>query len=153
MPSEPVTVTQTLEPWGPATAIELTPEQVDQLGGGRRAAVRVTVGERSARLRVAVMGGRIVIGLSKATRAELGVDLGDTVTAVVSLDESPREVEVPAELAAALEGDRTAYEMFGALAYTHRKEYAVWVGEAKRPETRVRRAAQAVEMIRSGERR
>lgn len=153
MPSEPVTVTQTLEPWGPATAIELTPEQVDQLGGGRRAAVRVTVGERSARLRVAVMGGRIVIGLSKATRAELGVDLGDTVTAVVSLDESPREVEVPAELAAALEGDRTAYEMFGARAYTQRKAYAGGGGEAKRPETRVRRAAQAVEMIRSGERR
>ena len=42
---------------------------------------------------------------------------------------------------------RTAYE---GLAYSHRKEYAVWVGEAKRPETRARRAAQALSMLAEG---
>ncbi|SFI23844.1 MULTISPECIES: DUF1905 domain-containing protein [Microbacterium] len=56
---------------GPATAIELTDEQVAELGGGKRAAVIVPIGERSARLRLAVMGGRNLIGMSKAARAEL----------------------------------------------------------------------------------
>ena len=36
------------------------------------------------------------------------------------------------------------------MAYTHRKEYARWIAEAKREETRDRRVAQALEMIRAG---
>jgi uncharacterized protein YdeI (YjbR/CyaY-like superfamily) len=36
------------------------------------------------------------------------------------------------------------------LAYTHRKECAVWVTGAKRTETRQRRVTQAIEMIREG---
>ena len=60
------------------------------------------------------------------------------------------EVDVPAELDAALSGDARA--AFDALAASHRREYAEWVAEAKRPETRVRRAERAVEMLRSGER-
>ena len=57
------------QPFGPAAAFALTDHQVDAIGGGKRAAVRVTVANRSARLRLAVMGGENVIGLSKAARA------------------------------------------------------------------------------------
>jgi uncharacterized protein YdeI (YjbR/CyaY-like superfamily) len=39
------------------------------------------------------------------------------------------------------------------MAFTHRKEYARWIAEAKRTETRQRRVAQAVEMIRAGQTR
>jgi len=42
---------------------------------------------------------------------------------------------------------------FERMAFTHRKEYPRWVAEAKRDETRDRRVAQAVEMIRSGKTR
>ncbi len=148
-----LTVTTTLEPVGPATAILLSDAQVAELGGGKRAAVRVEIEGRSARLRLAVMGGQNCIGMSKAARAELGVEIGDEVTATISLDEAPREVEMPAELTAALADEpalRTAYE---GLAFTHRKEYAVWVGEAKQAVTRERRAAKALEMLRSGQTR
>jgi uncharacterized protein YdeI (YjbR/CyaY-like superfamily) len=34
------------------------------------------------------------------------------------------------------------------MAFTHRKEYARWIGEAKREQTRERRVAQALEMLR-----
>jgi uncharacterized protein YdeI (YjbR/CyaY-like superfamily) len=37
------------------------------------------------------------------------------------------------------------------MSYTHRKEYADWIEEAKRPETRARRVTKAVGMIREGE--
>lgn len=145
-----LTLTTTLEPQGPATAIVLTDEQAAGLGGGKRAAVRVTIGDRTARLRLAVMGGQNLIGLSKAARAELGVGIGDEVTATIELDDTPREVEVPPALAAALAADPVAAQAFEALAYSHRKEYAVWVGEAKREETRDRRVAQAIERLREG---
>jgi len=57
MESVALHVRTTLEPVGPATAIELTDAQVEQLGGGKRAAVRVAIGDKSARLRLAGMGG------------------------------------------------------------------------------------------------
>lgn len=52
-----VKVKQKLKPQGSATAIILTAAQVDELGGGKRAAVTVTIGKNSVRLRLAVMGG------------------------------------------------------------------------------------------------
>ena len=129
-----------LVPFGPATAIELTDAQVAELGGGKRAAVVVGIGGRSARVRLAVMDGRNVIGLSKAVRAGLGVEIGDEVDATVALDTQERDVEVPADLATALDagGVRTAFD---ALSPSRRKELARSVAEAKRPETRERRIA------------
>jgi hypothetical protein len=145
-----LTVTQTLQQSGPATALVLTDEQVEELGGGKRAAVMVRIGDKQARLRLAVMGGQNLIGMSKAARAELGVDFGDEVTATITLDEAPREVEVPAELAEALATDPGAAAAYERLAFTHRKEYARWVGEAKKEATRQRRAAEALQMLRDG---
>lgn len=143
-------VETTLEPFGPAGAILLTDEQVQTLGGGKRAAVVVSVGGHSARLRLAVMGGKNCIGMSTAVRADLGLAIGDPVSARIALDGAPREVEVPAELAAALATDPAVAAAYERLAYTHRKEYATWVAEAKKQPTRDRRAAQAVEMLREG---
>lgn len=137
-----------LVPFGPATAIELTDAQVDALGGGKRAAVVVGIGGRSARVRLAVMDGKNVIGLSKAVRAQLGVEIGDEVDATIALDTAEREVEVPDDLATALAaaGVRAAFD---ALSYSRRKELARGVAEAKRPETRERRVAAVVEELTS----
>ncbi|MCD6640585.1 MAG: YdeI/OmpD-associated family protein [Nocardioides sp.] len=140
----------TLEPFGPAGAFLLGDDQVAELGGGRRAAVVVTVGDASVRVRLSVMGGENCIGLSKANRAALGVEVGDVVDAVVSLDEEPREVDVPPELAAVLAAEPEARARYDALAYTHRKEFATWVAEARRQATRDRRAAQTLDMLREG---
>jgi hypothetical protein len=57
---------------------------------------------------------------------------------------------VPEALAAALAGDPAAKASFDGMAFTHRKEYARWIAEAKREETRDRRVAQALEMLREG---
>ena len=38
-------ISTVLEPVGPATALELTDAQVAELGGGKRAPVRVTIGD------------------------------------------------------------------------------------------------------------
>ena len=135
-----------LAPMGPATAIELTDAQVAELGGGERAAVVVGIGGRTARVRLAVMDGRNLIGLSKAVRAGLGVEIGDEVDATVELDIAEREVDMPTDLAAALDaaGTRAAFD---ALSFSRRKELARGVAEAKRPETRERRIVAAVEEL------
>lgn len=141
---------RTAEPAGPAAAFVLTDDEVERLAGGKRAPVRVTIGEHTAELRLAVMGGCNMIGMSKAARADLGVEIGGEYDVRIELDTQPRVVDVPDELAAALRDSKPAAAAYDALAYTHRKEYAVWVGSAKKPETRLRRAAEAVAMLEAG---
>lgn len=140
-------LTAVLEPRGPAGALVLTDEQVAELSERKAAPVRVTVGDRTARLRVARMGGENLIGFSKAVRAELGVEIGDTLEVEIALDDAPREVEVPPELAEALAANPAARAAFDALAYSHRKEHARAVADAKRPETRARRVAAVIDAL------
>jgi uncharacterized protein YdeI (YjbR/CyaY-like superfamily) len=54
---------------------------------------------------------------------------------------------VPDELANALGRNGTARTVFDGLSYSHRREYAQHVAEAKRPETRARRAERAIEQL------
>ena len=136
-----------LVPFGPATAIELSDEQVAELGGGKRAAVVVGIGGNTAQVRLGVMDGRNLIGLSKAVRAQLGVEIGDEVDATVALDTAEREVDVPADLAVALDAEPRVRAAFDALSYSRRKELARGVAEAKRPETRERRIASALDEL------
>ena len=119
-------LTRVLAPRGPAGALVLTDEEVAVLGGGKRAAVLVRVGDREARLRLGVMGGENLIGMSKATRTDLGLEVGQQVTATITVDEAPREVDVPDDLAVALAGDAAAKDAFEALPFSARKEFAVW---------------------------
>jgi uncharacterized protein YdeI (YjbR/CyaY-like superfamily) len=107
----------------------------------------------SWRTTVTRMGGEFLVGLSKAVRQEAGAEAGDIVEVKLELDTAPREVEVPEALSKALAGDGEARAAFNGLAYTHRKEYARWIDEAKRDETRERRVAQALEMLRQGKTR
>lgn len=149
----PLHLRTTLVTAGPACAIVLTDEQVEQLGAGKRAPVRVTIGETTERLRVARMGGQNLIGFNKQVRAAFGVEAGDVVEAVIEVDDAPRTVDVPDDLAAALRQAPDAQALFEALSFTHAKEYARWVTEAKRPETRARRVAQTIELLRAGKTR
>ncbi len=63
------------------------------------------------------------------------------------------EPEVPAELAQALATEDAAAATFAAFPPGCRREYCEWISEAKRPETRARRVAEAVAMLREGKRR
>ena len=65
--------------------------------------------------------------------------------------QSSSTMEVPTELAAALTKNRKAQEFFDALDKTNRYAFCWRVHTAKKPETRVARAAKFVEMLARGE--
>ena len=143
-----------LQARGPAATVVLDDGQVAAVGeGAKRFPVVATVNGYTWRTSVARMGGESLVGLSRQVRERAGVAAGDTVDVVLLLDREPREVEVPDDLAAALAADAEAKAIFDALAFTHRKEYARWITEAKRDDTRQRRLSQAIEMIRAGKTR
>lgn len=62
-------------------------------------------------------------------------------------------LELPHDFAAALKGDRKASQGFGAFSPSHKREYVVWINEARRPETRQKRIATAIGWIREGKSR
>lgn len=146
-----VKMTTTLVRRGPAAAVVLNEDHVAAVGeGAKRFPVRATVNGYSWRTTVTPMRGEFLVGLNRGVRAAAGVEAGDEVEVVVELDTEPREVEVPEALASALRADDTARAAFDALSFTHRKEYARWITEAKRTETRDRRVTQALDQLRRG---
>ena len=126
-----------------ATGIEIPPEIVDGLNAGKRPKVTVTVNGFTYRSTVAVMGGSYMVGVTAEQRARTGLKAGDPIEVILELDTAAREVEVPADLIAALEA-AGAREAFERLSYSHRKEHVRAVEEAKAPETRRRRIEKVV---------
>ncbi len=144
-------MTTTLQPRGPAAAVVLDEDQVAVIGeGAKRFPVAATIGDYTWRTTVTRMGGEFLLGMNKAVRQGAGAEAGDTVDVLIELDAAPREVEVPEALATALDGDPVAKAAYDGMAYTHRKEYARWIAEAKKEDTRDRRVVQALEMLREG---
>jgi hypothetical protein len=130
---------------GGGALVVLPADVLAALGGGSRFRVRGTLnGVEFASSTMSMGGGRVCLGVHKATREEAGVAPGDRVRLSVERDERPREVHVPDALREALAADAEAAAAFERLSFTHRREYAEWVGEAKRPETRERRVAQTL---------
>ncbi|MDQ6750791.1 MAG: YdeI/OmpD-associated family protein [Actinomycetota bacterium] len=113
-----------------------------------RPLVKGTVNGTPFRSRLSVYGGVHYLGLRAEIRRAASLEIGDTVHVELERDDAPRVVEVPEALRQALDSDPVANEIYERLPFTHRKEYAQWIAEAKREDTRTRRIAKALEMIR-----
>ena len=138
----------TLEQHGKtATGMVVPDDVVAALGSGRKPAVRVTVNGHTWRSTVAVMGGRNLLGVSAENRAAAGVSAGDVLDVDLELDTEKREVEVPADLAAALRKSPAASKAFEALSYSNKSRYVLAINGAKAEETRARRIAKTVEEL------
>ena len=134
---------------GPAAAVVLDDDQVATIGeGAKRFPVRATINSFTWRTTVTRMRGEFLLGLNREIRESAGVQAGDKLEVAIELDSEPREVEIPEALARALSADPDAQAAFERLAFTHRKEYARWVAEAKREATRDRRVERALDMLR-----
>jgi hypothetical protein len=133
-----------------ATGIPVPDEIVEALGSGKRPAVRVTINGFTYRSSVAVIDGSYMVGVSAENRAGAGVAGGDEVDVDIELDTAPREVTVPAELAAALDAEPEARRTFDALSYSNKSWHVLQVTGAKTDETRERRIARSVEALKEG---
>jgi hypothetical protein len=126
------------------------PAELAQTFPSRRPAVLAVVNGVDYRSRLMVYGGQSYLGLRKDLLATVGVEVGVTVTIELTEDLSARVVEEPVELVSALAGSAQARAAYDQLSFSHRREYATWVGEAKKVETRTSRAAQTVQLLIEG---
>jgi hypothetical protein len=143
--------TTTLELAGKtATGFRVPASVVEALGKGKRPPVVVTINGYSYRNTVAVYGDDYLIGVAAEHRAAAGVKAGDVVEVDIELDAAPREVEVPPDLAAALDKNREAKRFFDGLSYSNKRRITLSIEAAKTPETRQRRIEKSVSQLHEG---
>jgi hypothetical protein len=141
----------TVEPPEPMRGLEVPPEVVEALGGGKRPAVTITINGHSWRSRVAIMRGRCLLGLSNANRKAAGVVTGDEVELDVDIDAEPRVLVQPADFARALDADPVARTAYDRLPDGRKRQQVLAIERAKKPETRMRLIEKALATLRSQE--
>lgn len=127
-----------------ATGIEVPAEVLTALGPGQRPKVRVTINGYAYPSTIGSMDGRSLIPVSAQVRANAGVAAGDQVEVDIVADTQARVVEVPPDLAAALDREPAARQAFGQLSYSGQRRHVLAIEQAKTSDTRQRRIDKAV---------
>ena len=138
-----------VEPPEPMRGLEVPAEVVEELGGGARPRVTITINGHSWQSRLAIMRGRHLLGLSNANRRAADVATGDEVEVELELDTEPRVVVEPPDFVRALDDDPVARAAYDGLSDSRRREHVRAIESAKRPETRRRRIEKAIATLRA----
>lgn len=133
-----------------ATGFVVPAEVVEALGAGKRPPVNVTISGYTYRSTVASMGGRFMIGVAAEHRAAAGVAAGEEHDVELELDTKPREVDVPADFAEALNAEPDARRFFDTMSYSNKRWHVLSIEGAKTPETRQRRIQKSLDLLRDG---
>ncbi len=133
-----------------AAGFEVPDEVVERLDGGGHPKVVVSVNGYTFRTSVAKMGGRYLLGVSAARRAEGSIAPGEVYDVGVALDTALREVELPDDFAAALSVHRGAQDFWDGLSYSKQSWHVLQVTGAKKPQTRRARIERSIAMLAAG---
>ena len=137
------------DPTGTGTFIAIPAEVTAKLGLKGRPKINSVIAGRAYRGSLMPMGdGSFGLGVLKAIQESAGVKRGDAVTVELEIDTAPRVIEPPADLSKVLARDRRAAAAWDRLSFTNKREMARSLEEAKKPETRERRLAAALETLR-----
>jgi len=115
--------------------------------GKARVPVKVTLNGYTYRSTICAMGGQPWIPLRRSNRVAAGLEGDETLVVRLELDTGKREVRPPADFVKALKAVPPAWQRWQELSYTYQREYVEALAGAKKPETRARRLAGAVQAI------
>ena len=123
------------------------PFDVRQEFGKARPPVKISINGASYRSTVCVYGGKYLIPVRKDRQEAAGVKPGDIVKVTVAPDDEERTVQPPPDLKAALSQNVPAKARWKKLSFTHKRELAEAILDAKKPDTRARRLKKTLEML------
>jgi hypothetical protein len=133
-----------------ATGFQVPDDVMTALGAGKAPKVLATINGHTWRTSVATVNGGPMVGVNADVRAATGVRGGDDIEVDLQLDTTPRTIDVPADLAAALDAEPAARRTFDALSYSNQRFWVEPIAAAKSDETRQRRIEKAVSTLREG---
>jgi hypothetical protein len=142
------TFTAIIQNAGGGGAFVEIPFDVEAAFGTKRPKVKAMIEGVPYRGILTRMGGpNHLLIILKGIREQIGKSFGDRVKITVEADTEERVIETPNDLLREFKKDKTAKAVFDKLSYTHRREYVTWINEAKKDETRQRRIAKMIEML------
>ena len=134
--------------YGNHASIEIPDNNLAEIGGNRRAPLKVTINNHTYQSTATAVGGKCMVVFPTRDREASGAAAGDQVTVTLELDDGYRSVDMPNALNEALAAAGLA-EIFRDLTYSKRKEFARQVGEAKAEGTRRRRIEKIISQLKS----
>ena len=140
-------------PGGAWSGVEVPAAVSKALGSKGIVRIAGTANGFKFRRSVLPMEGRHYIAFGKDLQAGARAGPGDAVRFVIEVDTKRRVVRAPPELVRALSKSKAAKALWDSLPPSHKAEYAGYITEAKKPETRARRVEQAVALLNKGKRR
>lgn len=85
--------------------------------------------------------------VTQKIRTAIGKKSGDTIHVMISKDTSERTIAIPEDFLHRLEATPETFQFFNSLSFTNRKEYVVWITNAKKDETRMNRLDKAIKLL------
>jgi bifunctional DNA-binding transcriptional regulator/antitoxin component of YhaV-PrlF toxin-antitoxin module len=127
------------------------PHDVEELFGVKgRVPVRVTFDGEPYRGSMVRLGTpKHILGVLKEIRQKLGKGPGDRIRVTVELDDAPRVIALSPDVEAAYK-KAGVLARYRAMSFSHQREHARWIEEAKQAETRARRIAKSVADLKAG---
>ena len=142
------TFTAVIQNAGGGGAFVEVPFDVEEAFGSKKPKVKALIEGVPYRGTLVRMGTEChLLLVLKSIREQIGRTFGDEIKVTVEADAEERVVAVPAELKRAFKSEKEANAAFEKLSYTHQKEYAAWINEAKKEDTRQKRIAKTIEML------
>jgi hypothetical protein len=103
------------------------------------------------------------VQFKKEEMALISIDDAEELLAMANVEEKAathvkvtggngRNVEIPGELLVRLKKNKQAAAYYESLPFSHKKEYVQWITEAKKEETKARRAEKTLQMLAAGKR-
>lgn len=123
------------------------PFDVKKEFGKARPPVEVSINGYSYRSTVSVYGGKYYVPVRRERREAAGVKAGEIVEVTLAVDTAVRKVKPPPQLSTALAKNGPARAQWERLCYTHQKEHAEAILQAKKYETRARRVRKILEKL------
>lgn len=110
--------------------------------------VVATVGGKSTRTTIVpAAGGKHRMQINTAQRKAAKVDWGDPVSIELRIDIASRTVPVPADLRALLAKHPKARRGFDEMPPGHRRQFLLWLGSSKNPNTRRKHLDRAIDHL------
>lgn len=132
--------------FGNHAAIEIPDEILAEIGGSRRAPLKVTVNGYTYQSTATGVNGKCMVVFPTRDRQASGAAAGDRLTVTLELDNGYRHVDVPVALSEALQANGLS-KVFRNLTYSKRKEFARQVNDAKTEETQTRRVEKVISVL------
>jgi hypothetical protein len=88
-----------------------------------------------------------IVGLNKEVRKAINKNPGDSIHVIIEQDTEERIIAIPTDLQNLLNEHKDAKVKFEKFSYSHKKEWVMWLIDAKKDETRLKRLQKILDKL------